>query len=208
MILVADSGMREIDRAEIEAGRPRLSCVAPASRVHRGLGGHEGDQVADVHHADRIVERVVVDDEPRMAGALEHLHQFAERDVLLHRDDVGARHHDVVDPALAQRQDVLEHGALFRREAGFAGARRFEHDFEVGAGRTALPAEQRARQAREEAIALARPVARGTGTGRLRWSFEAPACSAGRPGASESGMVAVQAFGRRVQHRDREWRGA
>ena len=41
-----------------------------------------------------------------MAGAFEHLDQFAERDILLHRDDVGARHHDVVDPALAQRQDV------------------------------------------------------------------------------------------------------
>ncbi len=42
-------------------------------------------------------------------------------DVLLHRDDVGARHHDVADSALAQTQDVLEHPAFFRREAGFAG---------------------------------------------------------------------------------------
>ena len=39
------------------------------------------DQVADVDHADRIVERVVVDDEPRMGGVLEHLDEIAERDV-------------------------------------------------------------------------------------------------------------------------------
>ena len=42
-----------------------------------------------------------------MGGALEHLQQLAERDVLLHGDDVGARHHDVVDPALAQARMFL-----------------------------------------------------------------------------------------------------
>jgi hypothetical protein len=36
-----------------------------------------------------------------MAGALEHSHQFADPDVLLHGDDIGARHHDVADPAFA-----------------------------------------------------------------------------------------------------------
>ncbi len=161
--------------------------------IDRGLGGHEGDQVADVHHADRIVERVVVGDEPRMAGLLEHLHQFAERDVLLHGDDVAARHHDVLDPALAQRQDVADHGALFRRDAGFAGAGRFEHHFDVGAGRAVLPAEQRAREPREEAVALGRPRA-ATGTGRLRWSCWLPAGSAGRLGASELRHDAVSGW--------------
>ena len=107
-----------------------------------------------MHHADRIVERVVVDDEPRMPGLLEHLHQLAERDVLLHGDDVAARHHDVLDPAPAQRQDVLDHGALFRRDAGLAGAGGLEHHLDVGAGRAVLPAEQRARQPRKEAVAL------------------------------------------------------
>ena len=56
-----------------------------------------------MNHADRVVERVVIDDEPRMAGILEHLQELAERNVLLHGDDVGARHHDVLDPPLAQR---------------------------------------------------------------------------------------------------------
>ena len=68
-----------------------------------------------------VVERLVIDHEPRMAGALEHLHEFAERDVPLHRDDVGARNHDILDPPLAQREDVLEHGAS---RAGRSRARR------------------------------------------------------------------------------------
>ncbi len=41
------------------------------------------------------------------------------RDVLLHRDDVGARHHDAVDPAFAQAENVLEHRRFGRRETGF-----------------------------------------------------------------------------------------
>ena len=31
------------------------------------------------------------------------------RNVLLHGDDVGARHHDAFDPAFAQAEDILEH---------------------------------------------------------------------------------------------------
>ena len=85
-------------------------------------------------HADGIVERLVVDHEPRMARIREHLEQLAERDVALHGDDVGTRHHDIRDPPLAQRQDVAQHGAFFGREAVRAGAR-LEHVLEVGADR-------------------------------------------------------------------------
>ena len=113
-------------------------------------------------HADRIVERVVVDDEARVAGALEHLDQLAERNVLLHRDDVGARHHHVVHPAPAQREDVGEHHAFLRREAALEGAA-LQHGLQVGAGRARLPVEQRAEVAREPAFGgLLR------GRGRLR----------------------------------------
>jgi hypothetical protein len=131
----------------------------------------------DVHHADRIVERVVVDDQPRMAGALEHADQLAELDVLLHVDDVGARNHDVADAALAQTEDVLEHPALFRREAGFAGRHGIEDVLEVGADRVRSPAEHRAQHAGEPAAAfrarrdrhrqtprVERRVGRGAGT--------------------------------------------
>jgi hypothetical protein len=77
----------------------------------------------------------------------------------MHRDNVGARHHDIIDPALAQRQDILQHGTFRRRNAGFTGQRGFEHDFDVGAGRSGLPAEKRARESGEESL----PVGRGSG---------------------------------------------
>ena len=104
-ILVADSGMREIDRLEIEAGRQRFLALGVLFRINGRARGHERDQVADVHHAHRIIERVVIDHEPRMGGAFEHAHQFTELDVLLHRDDVRARNHHVADPALAKRRE-------------------------------------------------------------------------------------------------------
>ena len=113
-------------------------------------------------HADRIVERVVEDDEPRMTCILEHLYQFAERDVLLDRDDVGARNHHVVDPPFAQPKNILEHRAFFRREAEIAGGAVLQNLLEVGARRSRAPAEHRAQPLREEPVAaVARP---GTAT--------------------------------------------
>jgi hypothetical protein len=87
-----------------------------------------------------------------MAGALETVHQFAERDVALHGDDVGTMHHDVGDAALVQAEDVAQHGALDRGEAGVVGRRRIEHDLEIVAHRSGLPAEQRADGAQQPAI--------------------------------------------------------
>ncbi len=102
---------------------------------------------------DRIVERVVEHDQARMPGILEHLHQLAERDVLLNRDDVGARHHHVVDPPFAQPKNILEHGAFFRREAEIAGRAVLQNFLEVGACRARAPAENGAQPFREEAVA-------------------------------------------------------
>ena len=58
-------------------------------------------------HAGRIVERVIIDDEPRMAGYLENPDEFAERNVLLHGDDVGALYHDAFDSRFTEPEDVL-----------------------------------------------------------------------------------------------------
>jgi hypothetical protein len=112
---------------------------------------HERDQVADVDHAGRIVEGVVIDHEPGMGRVFEHAHQFADGDLLLHGDDVGARHHDALDPEFAQPKDILEHNGFFRREAGLRllGG---EHELEIGAGRRCLPAEQDAHNARQPAF--------------------------------------------------------
>ena len=51
----------------------------PHGRIDRGARRHERDQVADVDHAVRIIERVIVDNEPRMTGTREDVDQFAER---------------------------------------------------------------------------------------------------------------------------------
>ena len=98
MILRFGKRHREVDGLQIEPGRERLLALAFSAAPCCARRDHVVEEVADVDHAARIVERVVVDGQARMAGALEHLEQFAERDVLLDRDDVGARHHDVVDP--------------------------------------------------------------------------------------------------------------
>src|SRR6516225_3227179 len=87
MILVADSG---IARSMAARSRPD------------GCGTPRADSDSGPTAACVIMKGVVVDHEARMGGVLEHLQQVAQRNVLLHGDDVGSRHHDIVDPALAQ----------------------------------------------------------------------------------------------------------
>ena len=69
-----------------------------------------------------------------MPGALEYFDELAEGDLLLHRHDIGARHHHALDPALAQRQDILEHDGFFGREAG-CGLLGGEDEFKIGSRR-------------------------------------------------------------------------
>src|SRR5215470_2208975 len=109
-----------------------------------------------------------------MRGALENAHQFADVDVLLDRNDIRARNHDVAHPAFTQPEDVLEHPAFFRREAGFTGAHDIEDVLEVCTHGARLPAEQRAAGTRTGWIAVrhgghASSDARATyGSGMLR----------------------------------------
>jgi hypothetical protein len=102
-------------------------------------------------HAGRVIERVVIDHEPGMGGDFEHANQLADRNILLHGDDVGARHHDALDAAFAQPQNILQHGRFFRREAGLRllGG---ENVFEVGTRRRGFPAEQDAHDPRQPAF--------------------------------------------------------
>jgi hypothetical protein len=134
-----------VDGRKVEPGRMRLAAGGAGFGCDARLRHHERDHVADVHHPDRIIEGVVVDDEARMGSVLEDLEKIAESDVLLDRDDVGPRHHDVVDPPLAQAQNVLEHAALVRRETCFSSLP-FEQHLEVGADRGRAPTEYRPQQ--------------------------------------------------------------
>jgi hypothetical protein len=61
-------------------------------------------------------------------------------------------HHDVGDAALVQTEDVAQHGALDGGEAGVVGRRGVEHDLEIVAHRSGLPAEQRADRAQQPAL--------------------------------------------------------
>ena len=61
-----------------------------------------------------------------MGRTLEYLHEFAESNVALHGNDVGAWNHDIHDAPFAQTEDVLEHDALGRGKAGLARSV-FEH---------------------------------------------------------------------------------
>lgn len=96
-----------------------------------------------------IVEGVVVDHETRMSRAFEQAHQFAQRNIPLDRDDVAARHHDVGDAPLVQAQDIAQHGALDRGEAGFIWRGGVKHHLKIGAGRSRFPSEQRAQRTHE-----------------------------------------------------------
>jgi hypothetical protein len=160
----------EIDRLEIEVCWQRLLALGVLLRVDRGARRHERDEVADVHHADGVIERIVVDDETRMAGTLEDAHKFTDRNVLLHIDDVGTRHHHVANPNFAQTQDVLEHAALFRREARLARRHFLEHVLEVRADRAVAPSEQRTKRAPDPALPVAGGLHRHGQVPRLvRW---------------------------------------
>ena len=67
-------------------------------------------------HAARVIERLVIDRETRMLGLAEHCHQLCDGNRLFHGDDVGPRHHDVLDRELAEAEDVEKHGALLCAE--------------------------------------------------------------------------------------------
>ena len=89
---------------------PRLH--EPEARI----GGEEDDEVADMDHAARIVERLVIDRQARVAGGAKTIEHLAQGGIERERDDVGARHHHVLDPHVVQREHVLEDRALLRSE--------------------------------------------------------------------------------------------
>ena len=122
-------------------------------------------------HAHGIVERVIVDHEPRVSSSFEDTHEIAELDVLLHGDDIRARDHDIADAAFAQAKNIFEHPAFFRREAGFTGTHDIKYVLEVCARRPGLPAEQRAQRTHEPVLAsLLGRTDRHRQIARLEWS--------------------------------------
>ena len=135
---------REVDRAQIEPGRQGLLPLGLAGVGDARARGHVGQQVADVNDAFGIVEGFVVDHQTRMRRAFEQAHQFAERNVALDRDDIGAMNHHVGDAPLVQAENIAQHGALDGGKPHLVGRGSIEHDLQIVADRPRLPAEQRA----------------------------------------------------------------
>ena len=151
MLASASGSARSTARRSRPAGKGFLRLALPVSGDARPRG-HEGQEIADVNDAFGIVEGFVVDHEARMRRALEQAHQFAERDVALDRDDVGAMDHHVGDAPFMQAEDVAQHGALDRGKADLVRRRGIEHDLQIVADRSRLPAEQRADRADQPVV--------------------------------------------------------
>ena len=91
------------------------SCGSPVSRRFFRALREIVDEIADVHHAARIVERLAVNRQPRMAGGAKNRQHLAQRRARGNGDNVGARNHGVRDPQLVQAQHIFEQRALLRR---------------------------------------------------------------------------------------------
>ncbi len=143
---------REVNHAQIKPGGNRLLAPRLAGIRHARARRHERQEVADMNDAFGIVEGFVVNHQPRMRRTFEHAHQFAEPDVALDRDDVGAVDHHVGEAALMQAEDVAQHGALDRRKADLVRRAGIEHHLQVIAYRARLPAEERADRADQPVV--------------------------------------------------------
>ncbi len=99
------------------AGRRRHG-DARVDGVGGGLARQPAEQILDVDHAARIIERLAEQRNARNAGLAERAQQLGQRVALFERDDVGARHHDVVDARAAEAQQPAQHLALFVGECG------------------------------------------------------------------------------------------
>lgn len=135
------------------------------ARLFRGLLlagarllGDVFEEVADMDHAARIVERLVEDRQARMPGGAEMRQQLVERGFGGDGDDIGTRNHDIIDATLAQAQHIAEHRALLRREIAQFTAFLCQGLDDLLAGSTAA--------AQAETIEeLAEPVAQATAVG-------------------------------------------
>ena len=69
-----------------------------------------------MHHAAGIIERIHMHRQARVTGRAENAQQIAQRNIEIDGDNIGARHHHVIDAAAAQGQHVFEHFLFARRE--------------------------------------------------------------------------------------------
>ena len=71
-----------------------------------------------MYHTDDIIKAVAIDRQTRMPNPRHQFNHFGQGGTLGHGDNVGTRHHDVLDPRLAELEQVEQHHALFLVESG------------------------------------------------------------------------------------------
>ena len=103
--------------------------------LHRGEPAvvHRLDQVADVQHADDVVERLAVDGVPGVRRFEHRLQRLLGRQVDGDRDHLGPRHHHVRDLLVAEVEDLVEHLLLRVLDLALVGRAREQHA-ELGLG--------------------------------------------------------------------------
>ena len=117
---------------------PKSSCWVGGAAGGRGLGrigrGSHGDtridrvrgrflrepakQILHMDHAARIIQGLAEERDARNAGLAECAQQLRQAVALLEGDNVGAGHHDVIDPRAAEAQQPAQHLPLFIRKCG------------------------------------------------------------------------------------------
>ena len=121
------------------------------------------EEVADVHHALGVVQRLPVDRQARVAGGAEGAPELAEAPFDRDGDDVGAGHHDVVDADAVEAEHVLQHRPFLGREVR-VGRRLGERVLQVVADRVATSQAHEVEKAVVPGLASALPrTGRGMG---------------------------------------------
>ncbi len=94
-----------------------------------------------------------------MAGFLKLAQQLAQRGTALDGDDIGPRHHHVLDAQCAEPQQIAKHEPLLRREARVLALLLLEHLFDELARVFAVSAKSDpCKQARQPAFVGPRTV--------------------------------------------------
>ena len=136
-----DAGVRERRVQPGRRARLRLR-VRSGDQSKPRIGCEKDEKIANVNHAARVVERLLVDRQSRVAGGAKQVQHLPQRGVYRDRDNVGARQHHVGDPDVVQRQHVLEDRALLGRE--FRGGALVDRVLDVLADRARREAEEAA----------------------------------------------------------------
>jgi hypothetical protein len=142
----------DIALVRTEIARSWQSRLRPA-QLPIGAGLDECKHVLDVHHAQRIIQSFAINRKPRMLRVAEQRHETGERHLLLDRNDIGARNHDIGNQQLAEFEQVAEHQTFLRAQLLGLALAFLDHLFQALAN-LRVPAQALYAWARRAAISL------------------------------------------------------